>query len=327
MSLATVVVHETQFPGRVRQQFLESLRRRDFRQKFHYDSPKQTQKWLALHAALSPAQSDPGYAAAYEHGFETACTQIGGPAVHVVGLGCGEGEKDLQLLKLLRGEGKEVFYTAVDVSVPMVLLARDTALRVLAPEQCFPVVCDLPDVAEWETLLPGAVAGFPRVITFFGMMPTLNPEDILPQLRRLLRPPDRLLLSANLAPGPNYGEGLRRVLPQYDNSLTRDWLITVLLDAGFEASDGHMSFKIEENPTNSGLLRIQAIFHLDRPRQIRMAEETFDFAVGEMIRLFFSYRHTPALVRDLLARHHLQVSQEWLTGSGEEGVFLAHRLL
>ena len=64
-------------------------------------------------------------------------------AVHVIGLGCGGGQKDTRLLKLLKARGKEVFYTPCDVSTAMVLVARQTALTVVPEKNCFPFVCDL----------------------------------------------------------------------------------------------------------------------------------------------------------------------------------------
>jgi hypothetical protein len=41
--------------------------------------------------------------------------------------------------------------------------------------------------------------------------------------------------------------------------------------------------------------------------------------------LFFSYRYTPDRVRLALAAHGLQVLEQWITLSGEEGVFLCRR--
>src|SRR5579859_5302133 len=120
---AKVIIHESQFPEAVRFDLLESLRTRRINHKFHYDSIKQTQKWLALHQAFSPSRNDPNCAAIYERGFEQAAARIGAAQVAVVGLGCGGGQKDAKLLKLLRAAGKEVVYMPVDVSTAMVLVA------------------------------------------------------------------------------------------------------------------------------------------------------------------------------------------------------------
>ena len=48
-SIAQVTIHASQFPEAVRRDLLASLRTRQVNQKFHYDSVKQTQRWLALH--------------------------------------------------------------------------------------------------------------------------------------------------------------------------------------------------------------------------------------------------------------------------------------
>ena len=47
----------------------ESLRTRRVNHKFHYDSVKQTQKWLALHQAYSPTRNDADCRAIYDKSF------------------------------------------------------------------------------------------------------------------------------------------------------------------------------------------------------------------------------------------------------------------
>ena len=184
------------------------------------------------------------------------------------------------------------------------------------------------------------------------MIPNFEPQIILPKLAALVRPKDFLLFSANLAPGNNYAAGMKKILPQYDNPLTRDWLMTFLLDLGVGRNDGKLHFKIEtcrrrreEAPTSRSisakekqrlltssptmeeveLKRIVAGFHFTRSRRIEIENETFDFRAGEVIRLFFSYRYTPERVRKVLARFGLEVCGQWITRSEEEGVFLCRR--
>jgi L-histidine Nalpha-methyltransferase len=325
-SVAQVQIHPSQFPENVRRDLLESLRTRQVNHKFHYDSLKQTEKWLALHQAVSPSRTDADCAAAYEHGFESVVARVHSKAVHLVGLGCGGGQKDARLLKRLRVAGREVFYTPSDVSTAMVLVARQAALEVLPPANCFPLVCDLATADDLPAVLaqhepPGSV----RIVTFFGMIPNFEPRLVLQRLGALVRPSDYLLFSANLAPGPDYAAGLKRILPQYANPQTADWLMTFLLDLGVEARDGELSFLVEDHPAGTALKRVAAYFRFIRPREIHLDGERFAFGPGEAIRLFFSYRHTPALVRTLLAEHGLRVLDEWVTRSGEEGVFLAAR--
>jgi hypothetical protein len=336
---ANVTIHESQFPDSVRRDLLESLRARRVNHKFHYDSVKQTQKWLALHQAYSPTRNDADCRAIYEKGFAAAAEKIKAKQVHVIGLGCGGGQKDTRLLKLLKGRGRAVFYTPCDVSAAMVLVARETALAVLPEENCFPFVCDLAtsdDLSEitWD----GRHIGDPnflgtatrrpsrngsRIVTFFGMIPNFEPEQILPKLASLIRQDDILLFSANLAPGNNYAAGMKKILPQYDNALTADWLMTFLLDLGIEKHDGKLKFEIEDG--SSHLKRVVARFHFSRARQIKIDDESFKFRRGQSIRLFFSYRYTPERVCEILASHGLQVCDQWIAKSGEEGIFLCSR--
>src|ERR1022692_4899647 len=113
---AEVTIQRSQFPEAVRRDLLASLRTRRVNHKFHYDSVKQTQKWLALHQAYSPTRNDADCRAIYENGFAAAAEKIKAKQVHVIGLGCGGGQKDTRLLKLLKGRGREIVYTPCDVS-------------------------------------------------------------------------------------------------------------------------------------------------------------------------------------------------------------------
>jgi L-histidine Nalpha-methyltransferase len=324
--LVQVAIHASQFPENVRRDLLESLRTRRINHKFHYDSIKQTQRWLALHQAYSPSRTDADCAATYDRSFAAAAARMEARRVHLIGLGCGGGQKDTRLLKLLQDSGKKVFYTPSDVSTAMVLVARQTATTVVAPEDCSPLVCDLSSAEDLPAVLDALpVSGAARLLTFFGMIPNFEPQVILPRLGGLLRPADYLLLSANLAPGPDYATGVQRILPLYDNALTRDWLMMFLLDLGVEANDGELRFAVEDDSGGSGLKRVTACFRFARPREIQVDEQQFRFPAGEAIRLFYSWRHTPALVRSLLGEHRLSVLDQWITKSGEEGVFLVSR--
>jgi hypothetical protein len=373
-SAANVVIHASQFPEKVRRDLLASLRTRHVNHKFHYDSVKQTQKWLALHQACSPARNDADCAAIYDRAFAAAAARVKSKAVHVIGLGCGGGQKDTRLLKLLKKTGRNIFYTPCDVSTAMVLTARRTALAVVPEENCFPFVCDLGWSAEhplgekrdalstrrggarrsnlMDDLHKPLVTRHPSLVTFFGMIPNFEPQIILPRLAALVRPMDFLLFSANLAPGNNYAAGVKKVLPQYDNPLTRDWLMTFLLDLGVERTDGKLQFNIEtcrsrreeaqtsrsisakknqrlltSSPTMKEveLKRIVADFYFTRSRRIEVDNEMFAFHAGETIRLFFSYRYTPERVRRVLGRYGLDVREQWITKSEEEGVFLCRK--
>lgn len=322
----SVKIHPSQFPENVRRDLLQSLRSRQINHKFHYDSIKQTQRWLALHQAYSPSRTDPDCSTIYDQCFARAALQIETSSVHLVGLGCGGGQKDTRLLQLLRGQGKELFYTPSDVSVAMALVAQQTASSVLAQEHCFPFVCDLDssiDIREIFSRPDNLDAK--RLLTFFGMIPNFEPQLILPKLSALLRPEDLLLFSANLAPGTDYPAGVQKILPLYDNDLTRHWLLAFLTDLGVEKGDGNLKFCVEDCPAGTQLKRVAAYFHFQKKSVIELPGERFEFDPGEKIRLFFSYRHTPERIGSLLAESGITVLDQWITKSEEEGVFLCRK--
>jgi len=319
-STAPVVIHRSQFPENVRRDLLASLRTRRVNHKFHYDSVRQTQQWLAVHQAHSPARRDADCRAVYDRAFRAAMEKINARTAHVIGLGCGGGQKDVRLLRLLKARGRKLFYTPCDVSAAMVLVARRAALAVVPDENCFPFVCDLATADD----LPDVLATRrPSLVTFFGMIPNFEPRLILPRLAALVRPKDFLLFSANLAPGTNYAAGVRKILPQYDNPPTRDWLMTFLTDLGIGRDEGRLRFEIENDKLD--LKRIVARYRFARRCHVAVEQQTFDFRPGDSIRLFFSYRYTPDRVSTMLARQGLEVIGQWITKSEEEGVFLCRR--
>jgi L-histidine N-alpha-methyltransferase len=322
-SAANVVIHPSQFPDKVRSDLLESLRSRMVNHKFHYDSIKQTQKWLALHQAHSPSRTDKDCARMYDRSFAATVGKFVRRDVHLIGLGCGGGQKDTRLLRLLKESGRNISYTPSDVSTAMVLVARQTALTVLPANRCFPTVCDLNSEENLAEVFPRQDSeDVERLCTFFGMIPNFEPGIILPKLAQLIRPGDELLLSANLAPGPDYDEGVRRILPQYDNALTRDWLMTFLIDLGVDRNAGQLRFVIEDDETGLGLKRVTANFVFFHPVQIQVDSDVFEFLAGQSIRVFFSYRYTPELLRRTVSERGFRVETEWITASEEEGVFL-----
>lgn len=322
--LMRVSVHPSQFPEAVQRDLLQSLRARRIDPKLHYISYKQAQKWLAVHEAWSPARTDADCTAIYDQSCQTAAKLLSTAEICVIGLGCGGGQKEARLLAALKGQGRETFYLPCDASLPLVLTASNAAQKALPGIDCRPLVCDvgaaddLPEVFEREI-----ERGATRVITFFGLIPNLEPELIMPKLAALVRSEDILLFSANLAPGTDYLAGVQKVLPGYDNQETREWLFTFLHDLGVAPEDGRIEFSIEDSPL--GLKRIVADFHFQKGRVLKIENEAFDFKPGTSIRLFFSYRYTIERVRSLLSGHKLSIVKQWLASSGEEGVFLCKR--
>lgn len=308
----------------------ESLRTRRMNHKFHYDSPKQAVKWLRLHEAYSPARQDPSCLGAYESGFAAVASLVSPQdTIEIISLGCGGGQKDAQLIQAIKrlAPGAGIHVVSVDVSAALTLVARNAAIEAGAlPADCTPIAIDLARAKDWaDALSPALRKANRRVVTFFGMLPNFTPSSVLPQLAKLLCPDDLLLISANLAPGENYAAGVEQILPLYDNALTRDWLLTVLVDLGAREEDGQLDFRIVPCPEGSGLLRIQVDFVFKRKCEIVFAGESFGFNPGNRIQLFFSYRHTPLRVSELFREVGITLRSTWTNKSGDEGVFLGER--
>lgn len=323
MSGAYVFIDRSQFPENVRRELIDSLRTRAINHKFHYDSYKQASKWLELHEAYSPARIDESCRRIYDNAYRAVLRNLRRNRINIVGLACGGGKKEARLLQLIVERGLECDYIASDVSLPLVLTAQATALPFLCESRCHLVVCDLATTESLAKNIDAVPASSDRIVTLFGILPNFEPTALFPPIADLLRANDWLLVSANLASGIDYGAGVQAVLPQYDNAPTRDWLMTLLLDLGFEREDGEVSFAIEIDARE--LRRIVAHFELKRPREIRIADERICFYGGERIRLFFSYRHTTRTISSIMAAHDLQIFDEWVNDSAEEGVYLCRK--
>ncbi len=320
----TAIIHPTRFPERAREKLRQSLRTRRMDHSFHYESEKQAQQWLALHEAFSPARTDAGCGLTYSEAFVEVGRRLGDEKVALISFGCGGGQKDLALAGELRG--REVEYFPTDVSLPLALTAHLRFQRERGGGRSQPVAVDFAAAADLAEFLDAIVPGEARrVIAFFGMIPNFEPEEWLPRLAGVAREGDWLALSANLAPGRDYGEGLRRVSPQYDNLPTREWLVSSLTNVGLEAAAGDVEFSIESLEGALGLRRIEARCVFRRRQAIRLDGEEFTYEAGESFRLFFSYRLTPERLRKMLGGHGIEVAGKWISASEEEGVFLCRR--
>jgi uncharacterized SAM-dependent methyltransferase len=317
----SVIIHPSCFPDRARAAYLESFRSRRMNHRFHYESEKQAQQWLALHEAYSPARTDDDCLRMYERAFSGVSRAIESKGATVISFGCGGGQKDLSLLKSL--ESERLAYVPSDVSPPLAVTAHLRAVSELVIESR-PAVVDIStarDLPRFVDSLAGADGQ--RIFAFFGMLPNFEPDDALTPLASVLREDDLLVLSANLAPGPEYELGVKKILPLYDNGLTRRWLATSLIDAGLDVARDDIRFSIE--PAND-LLRVEANYVLKAAQNIEIDNQEFSYKPGDVFRLFFSYRHTTDRLTKMLRNYSIEILRAWTTQSEEEGVFLCRKL-
>jgi uncharacterized SAM-dependent methyltransferase len=317
-----VTVHASQFPGAVQRGLLEGLRSRRIPPKYLYESRQQARKWLALHEAFSPARKDPDTTAIYERSYRAAANLLPRRPGRLIGLGCGGGQKEARLLAVLARQGEEMSYTACDASLPLVITSVQQAEGMA--KVCHPLLCDLATADDLAQVLdeiepPNGA----RLFTFFGIIPNFEPDFILAKLNALMRADDLLLFSANLAPGPDYAAGVERVFSGYNNRQTREWLLAFVTDLGMERDDGIVEFSVE---AAAGFRRIAADFRFHRQQTFSLEGERIEFAAGESLRLFFSFRYTPAQVQGLLRGWQMAVLEQWVTPSEEEGVFLCRKI-
>jgi len=149
----------------------------------------------------------------------------------------------------------------------------------------------------------------PTLITLFGVLPNLNPLPLLRSIGRCMKKDDLLLFSANLAPGIKGRSGALRVLPQYDNRPTRNWLNAAILRYRPKLPKGHLEFGVFPDPKQKNLARIEARW---------MSNQL-------PIVIFSSRRPTRLQVESWIQASRLRRLKRWIEPRGEEGVWLVTR--
>ncbi|GIX49547.1 MAG: hypothetical protein KatS3mg131_3758 [Candidatus Tectimicrobiota bacterium] len=186
----------------------------------------------------------------------------------------------------------------------------------------FPLVADVEAVPELAALLAAqAPPAGRRLLACFGLLPNLDYGTFLPALRRLLRPGDWLLLSANLSPQP-YPDACPAILPQYDNPLAHAWFLGLLDSLGVPPRHAELRVTAQPLRVDGHIWQIRAVAVFCRPTTLTLYGESFAFAAGERVQLFFSTRFTPEAVPEVLAAAGLPVVAAWVFAGQEEGLYL-----
>lgn len=327
----TLTLHPSEFPERQREALLAALRERQLPGWLLYHSPAQAQRWLEYHATWSPSRTDPALHALYAQAYREGAAQVGAGGAHVVGVGCGGGTKDADLLDALR-EGSapaalhdgRLHYSALDASPALVAEAALQARRRHPDVRVHPLVVDLTTAPALEDWLGPSAPATPRVYTCFGMLPNLHPRDFPAWLASLVRPQDVLLVSANLSPRGLTADAAV-VLQQYDNPPAREWFAGVLAELGLARNAYVLTVDarpLEVGAAGEGAWQVRVSAVLREPATLTVYEQTLEFAVGHRLTLFHSLRFTVDAARDLLAKAGLPPQQHWVGAGGEEGVFL-----
>ncbi len=318
----TLTVHESQYPARLAEQLRQGLRTRKLPIKFLYDSPAQAQRWLTYHQAYSPSRTEPNLVALYEQSFVAALQALGRCTLHYISLGCGGGKKDGMFLHQAMLRGEALLYTPIDASTALVL---ETMLHIqdLFPNiTSMPLVVDLESEPELEAFLEqNETIASRRLLSCFGMIPNFDYRALFSYIRRLMRPGDVLLLSANLSPGL-YVKAKSHILPQYDNPLAYAWFAGLLDSLGIPTSQIALTTCGQPLRTDGHLWQIQTYARFVRRVTLTLHEESFVFDAGEELRMFFSNRFTPQVMPEVLAAAGLTIVKTFLFDSEEEAIYL-----
>lgn len=317
-----LAIHPGAFPAAELARVRAALDRRTVLQSLHYQGAVQAARWRALYEKWSPFARLPGYRRVFEESFKAITDRTDG-AVAIIGLGCGTGAKDALLLDHLPKSADRIDFVPIDVSVPLVCEAALAGGKRLSAQRVHPLIADLDtatNLDEWlADRLPDSSI---RIFTFFSMLPNFSPGTILPKITGWLRPQDYLLLSVNLAPGPDLTGGLAKVLPQYDNPETRSWLFTVLEQGGIRPEDGSMRFAAELIGDGAEVGRIVARWRIHRACRLHVLADAYDFEPGDELELFFSCRYRTQTFPTALEEQGLKFEETWAADDGEEAIYL-----
>lgn len=317
----SIAIHRSAQPAEFAASLRRSFERRQVDPKFHYTSARQAAEWLALHKKYSPFIKAADGTAVYDAAFDWAVGNLPAGAVQLLSLACGGAGKELRLVKALQRAGKKVSAIVSDISVPLVIEGVQVLTQEAGLTGVKAVALDLLETEELYEVLTGEVGQRDRrVVTCFGLMPNVDPRLISAQLASLIRPGDVLLVGANLVPAENYEQSTHAVLGEYDNPETRGWLSLLLADCGFEPGDGEIRFAVEPCASLPELLQIVGRYHFHRDKAISLDGQTLAFSAGENLRLFFSNRYTPALLKQVFAGAKMKIPGEWISAGKTEGV-------
>ncbi|HEY7493024.1 MAG TPA: L-histidine N(alpha)-methyltransferase [Candidatus Tectomicrobia bacterium] len=318
----TLTFHDSQYPSQVAAQLRQGLRTRRLPGKFLYEAPAQAQRWLAYHQVYSPSRTEPDLLALYQQSCQVALQAVPATSLHYISLGCGGGTKDTLFLQQAVHQRKSVCFTPMDTSAALVVETMLRLQEILPDLPSFPLVVDLEVepalTAFWEQSEPPATQ---RLLGCFGMLPNFDYRTFLPYLRRLMRPTDLLLLSANLSPLP-YPASNPHIVPQYDNPLARAWFNGLLESLGFSASDVELCIAAQALQPDGHIWQICTDVRFPRQVRLTLYDESFVFHAGDRLRLFFSNRFTPQVMPQVLTEAGLTMVKPFLLASREEGIYL-----
>jgi uncharacterized SAM-dependent methyltransferase len=292
----------------IAEDFVSSLRSRRLSEKFFYWFPLSVRAWLALCSDGAYRNFVRSRSLIAQSANELAGRLAPGP-LEVLSLGSGQGDKDLLLLEAARGRGLDVRYTPVDASQALLEMACDAGLRAGIPT--YGIKADFTQPDHLAALAAGPDAP-PRLVLLLGnTLGAFDPLAEAEELRKLLRPGDRLLVDGEIYAGGQTVAG-------YDNPLNRQFAWAPLHAVGLGEADGELVFQDVQDDRLPGLHPLRKHFLARREATARVAGETLAIRPGERVEMNHSYKYAADTFLWILGRAELEPA--W-RGQSDDGRF------
>lgn len=226
-------------------------------------------------------------------------------------------------LNELRRSVPSVFYRPTDISAELVSQAMRSAEGFRTIQTQPGVICDLSAPTIFRDMArlsqqTDAAKGF----LFFGINPNFPQAEFFHLLKKALKTSDVLVFSANLTPGNDALAGMKKILPQYDNRETREWLLGFLQQIGIPFDPSGLRMSIEEFHSPTRHFAFVATYHFPHHTVVDLNGEKIRFRKNERLELFRSYRHTPDSLRVFCRKAGISIADICVTLDGQEAAIL-----
>lgn len=314
-------------PQAVLQKQISLLKKGEVDPSLHYHSRLQSEAWKRVFKKHCPVSKDPSFGRIYQTLFARVSISTS-KKIHLIGLGCGTGVKEQWLAKSMMDHGLQLqCYTAVDVSEDLCRMSMKR-IHSFSVEEPRATVMDLDAVKELRIKLDQKCSREQRIYTFFGLVPNLAPESVRSILKKIMRPGDQLLLSANLAPVLKEDESdgecaVKIILPQYRNKETRDWLSLLFQEQGIKRGClSSLRFGVERG---KGYHSVVVRTEIKKDFEWVLGRTIFKMKKGENLKVFQSRRWTPKAFEGWMRKNGFKIRASEITPNLEEGVWWVER--
>ena len=274
-----------------------------------YSHPSLARLWKKVHLTCSPFYQRSAIRRLYNQLATILRALLRHAPYNFIALGCAEGFKESLLLRKLP---KPTLLLTADTCLSMAKIAA----RKLPAYAKIARQIDLTSPSSISRILtppiPRSKSKAPspaRLITLFGVLPNLDPLPLLRRLARAMKRGDLLLFSTNLAPGNSSFSGARKVLPQYNNPITRRWVEAAVQRYRPKLPQGTLHIGLYPDPQQRSLPRIEARWISKKSTRI----------------VFASRRPTRSQVEQWIQVARLHTVARFTDTLGEEGVWLTSR--